>query len=122
MPVALVLSPVCMQVGAIAVSFIIDPLSLILVACHVPERTLSMRLVKAPISLVARPVLPNLDTATMPILFFPLAKILGPVLENELRPIFHLTIVIVLIGLQAEVSFRAWLLGVFYLVLCLCAG
>ena len=103
-------------------SFIIDPLALILVARHVPERPLSMRLVKAPIALVARPVLPNLDATAMPILPFPLAEVLGPVLENELGPILHLAIVIVLIGLQAEVCFHARLFAVFYLLLCLYAG
>ena len=103
-------------------SFIIDPLTLILITRHVPERSRPMRLVKAPISLIARPVLPYLNAATVPVLTFPLAEILGSVLENELRPVFHFAIVIVLIGLQAEVSFLTWLFVVLYLFLCLCAG
>ena len=81
-------------------SFVIDPLALIFVAGYVPERSLSMCFVEAPIALIPCPVLPNLNAATVPVLALPLTEVLRPVLEDELGSVLHLAIIVVLAGLQ----------------------
>ena len=102
MPIALVFGPISMRVSAIAVSFVIDPLTLILVSSHVPEYPLTMRLVETPVSIVTRPVLPDLDATSVPVMTFPLTEVLGSVLEDELGPILNRVIIIALVSLQAE--------------------
>ena len=83
---------------------IIDPLAFILVAVHMPECTLAMCLIEAPVALIPCPVLPDLNASSMPILAFPLAQVLSTILEDKLGPVLHVWIIVGLVRLQAEAS------------------
>ena len=77
-------------------SLIIDPLSLILITMHVPESALAMRLIEAPVTLIACTVLPDLHTMTVSVLALPLASVLGAILEDEFGTVLDGALIVAL--------------------------
>jgi hypothetical protein len=83
LPFASVLSPVCVRVGAFAVSLVSSPATLIDITVGVNEPTLAFCLIVHPLSLVDRAIDPHLDACSAPLLFSlnPLAFVLAVVLQ-----------------------------------------
>lgn len=81
-------------------SFVIGPLSLVLVAVDVPESSMTVCFVESPVALVAGTVLPDLSATTMSILALPLSDILRTIFENKLRPVLNIVRIVRLIRLQ----------------------
>ena len=76
-PLALIPSSVHMNVDALPIGFVVDPIALIDIAINVGELAEAVRPIILPVSFVARPVLPHLLTVAITEPTNPLSGVLG---------------------------------------------
>ena len=97
LPLTLVAGSIHVDVYAVSIGFIVNPVALVDVAVNMYEFTVPMRSVVAPLSFVAGAIGPHLCTITISKAADPLPLVCRPGLERINRPLLSLSLWIVLL-------------------------
>ena len=93
LPFTLVPGTVLMDVDAIAVGLVVEPLALENVAVHVPEFSIAAGLVEPPVALVFGAVLPDLDAVSVLQVSEPLANICCAIFKMNFWSLLQLRLI-----------------------------